>query len=484
MTERTVKSGIWVTLTNVFDRVLQLGRLVVLARILSPADFGLMGIALLTLAVLRQFSQLGIDTALIQREEENIDHYLNTAWSMKIARSVIIAAVAFLLAPYAAAFFNEPRTTDIIRVLALTPLIGGFHNPGPVYFGKDLEFHKDFVYSLSGTVANVAVAIPAALVFQNVWALVFGSLAAAVTSLLVSYVIHDYRPRPTFDFEQARELFGYGKWIFGSGIVLFLINQGDDAFVGWFLGAAALGFYQMAYRFSNAPATEITHVISRVVFPAYSKVQSEQEKLREGYLRTVQLTTVISFPAAAGIVVISPIFVEVFLGSKWLPMVLPMQVLAMWGAIRSLGATVGPLFEALGRPDVNTKLQALKLVLIAVFIYPATAMWGITGTALVIVGNSLITNPLADYFAITFVDGSYKRFVQLIGYPFIGSLVMAISVAALDMTLTFQSPFFEFLILVVSGILIYIIIIYCLERIFDYRLEPTIRLLINAMKQV
>jgi PST family polysaccharide transporter/lipopolysaccharide exporter len=157
--ERAVKSGIWVTLINVFDRILQLVKLVVLARLLAPSDFGLMGIALLTLAGLRQFSKLGIDTALIQREEDNVDEYLNTAWSMKAIRGVVIAGVAFVLAPVAAQFFNELRATDVIRVIALSPLITGLQNPGVMYLRKNLEFHKQFVYTLSSTTTNITVAI-------------------------------------------------------------------------------------------------------------------------------------------------------------------------------------------------------------------------------------------------------------------------------------------------------------------------------------
>jgi len=188
-----------------------------------------MGIALLMLAGLRQFSKLGIDTALIQREEDDVDEYLNTAWSMKAIRGVVIAGVAFVLAPVAAQFFNEPRATDIIRVIALSPLITGLQNPGVMYLRKNLEFHKQFVYTLSSIITNVTVAIGAAIVLQNVWALVYGSLAGSIMTLFVSYVIHRYRPRPEFHRVIATELFDYGKWILGSGVVLFLINQGDDA---------------------------------------------------------------------------------------------------------------------------------------------------------------------------------------------------------------------------------------------------------------
>lgn len=482
VTERAVKSGIWVTFINVFDRLLQLGKLVVLVRLLSPAEFGLMGIALLTLAGLRQFTKLGIDTALIQRKEDNVDDYLNTAWGMNVLRGIAIALVAIILAPYIAQFFDEPRAGLIIQVISISPLVLGLQNPGVMYLRKNLEFHRQFVFKLTSRTIDVMIAVAAAFVLGNVWALVYGSLAGSVATFIMSYLIHGYRPQLEFKASVARELFQYGKWILTSGIVLFLITQGDDAFVGWFIGVSALGFYQVAYRFSNAPATEITQVISSVVFPTYSKIQSDHRKLRKGYFRTVQVITLVSFPTAVGIAVVAPVFVPVFLGDQWLPMVFVMQILALWGVIRSLGATVGPLFEALGRPDVNTKIQILKLVLIAIFIYPATARWGIEGTAIVIVGNALLSNPIADYLAVKAVGGEIREFVRLLLYPAIGSLLMATAVLSVKRTLNFGSQPFEFVAMILVGVVTYLVAVIIMERQFNYGLEPTFKSVIRAMR--
>ena len=404
-----MKSGIWATSINVLDRGIQLGKVVILARLLSPADFGLMGIALLTLAVLENFTKLGIDTALIQRVERNVDEYLNTAWTMKLLRGTVLAALAIALAPHAATFFGEPRAEAIIQVIALATVLTGLKNPGVMYLRKDLEFHKQFVLTLSGTGANAVVTLALAVTFRNVWVLVAGYLVGNFVTLVVSYLVHDYRPWPEFDLGHARELFGYGKWLTASAIVLFFINQGDDGFVGWFLGASALGFYQMAYRLSNAPATEVTQVITSVVFPMYSQVQENEPRLRNGFFRTLQISTMIAFPMSTGIILVTPSFVRAFLGEQWVPMILPMQILAFWGAVRSLDSNAGPLFKAIGRPDYLTKILSLKLVLVALFIYPVTARWGVAGTAAVIVGASLVTNPILDYLCLRAVDGSFRR---------------------------------------------------------------------------
>ena len=468
LAERAVTSGVWVALTNVLDRILQLGMVLLVARLIGPDSYGVMALALVVMSALTQLSRLGIDAALIQREEADVDAYLDTAWVMQNLRSVFVAAILFVSAPAAAGFFDEPQLAPVLRVLALSPLLSGLQNPGLMYLKKDLRFDKQFVYTLSGTVFYVAVAVGYALATQSVWALVFGLVASDFVRLLVSYVVHDYRPWPRFDLEYARELFGFGKWIFASGVVLFLIMEGDDAFVGWYLGTAVVGFYQLAYRVSNAPATEVTQTISSVVFPTYAKMQSDAEDLREGFFKTVQLTTFVSFPVAVGIAAIAPTFVGTFLTEEWGPMIPLIQLLAAWGLLRSLGATTGPLFQAIGRPDVATKIQFGKLVIIAAFIVPATDLYGAVGTALVIVGNSLVfSEPVSTYLAVRVVDGSYARLLRLLAYPALASALMGVAVFGVY-TADIASGALELALLVVTGALVYATLVLALERFSGY----------------
>jgi PST family polysaccharide transporter/lipopolysaccharide exporter len=370
VTDRAVQSGAWATLSNVLGRGLQLVKLVVLANLLSPEEFGLIGIALLTLAAIRRVTKLGIDEALIQRPETDVDEYLDTAWVLRSGRGIAIAAVVVAGAPVVADVFDVPAATDVIRVMALVPLLRGVQNPGIVYFRKSLEFHKEFVYQVGRAFADASVAVAAALVLGNVWALVFGALAGVLARLSLSYLVHEYRPGLAFDRKRAREMLGFGKWITLSGALVFLINEGDDAFVGWFLSAGALGLYQVAYRLSNAPATEISHVISSVIFPTYAQLQDDESSLRRAYFRTLQLTTFVAVPSAVGIAVVAPTFVPAVLGPAWTDAVPVMQLLAVWGLMRALGATTGPLFRSVGRPDIESKIQLGKLLIIAAFIYP------------------------------------------------------------------------------------------------------------------
>ena len=479
-----LRSGIWASLANVIGRGLQFLKLGVLTWLLSPTEFGLVGYALLTLAAVRRMSTLGLDQALIEKSADDVDEFLDVAWTLRVVRGVVLAVVIYLVAPFVAGFFAAPEATDLIRGIAVIPVLKGFENPGRVYFRKRLDFDKQFVYIVGRAVAAVTVAIGAAFILGNAWALVLGDIAGRAAALVLSYAIHPYRPRPKLDREQIRDLLGYGKWITLSGIVVFLINEGDDAFVGWFVGAGALGFYQVAYRFSNAPATEITKVVSSVVFPAYSKVQDDTETLRRGFFKTVEVTTFLSFPAAVGIIAVAPTFAETFLRPKWSTetMILLFQVLAVWGLLRSLGATTGPLFQAVGKPDLATKIQMGKLVIIAALIYPATDAYGVAGTAAVIVLNSLFfSEPVAGYLAVREVDGEVSELLALVGYPLVASALMGGAVWGVRETLGLSDGILAFFALVVVGVGSYALATLALTRWFGYDLLTTIRTMTDSL---
>jgi PST family polysaccharide transporter/lipopolysaccharide exporter len=482
--EQTVKSGIWASLANGLGRGLQFLKLGALTWLLTPNEVGLVGYALLTLAALRRVSKLGIEEALIEHAEDNVDAYLDTAWTLRTLRGVGIGLLAVLAAPFVAAFVGYPRAEPLIQAMAVLPLLKGLENPGVIYFRKNLAFHREFVYKVGKAATIAVVTIAAAFVLRNAWALVIGDIAGGLVALAVSYVIHDHRPRPSLDRSKARELFGYGKWITASGLLVYLINEGDDFFVGWFIGAGALGIYQISYRFSNAPATEITHVVSSVAFPAYSKLQGDVDRLRSAFYQALTLTTVLSFPTAVGIVAVAPTFVATFLRPEWAEAARVMQILALWGLLRSLGATTGPLFQAVGRPDYATKIQFGKLLLIALLIYPATDAYGIAGTAAVIVLNSvLFSEPVASYLAVRTVDGSFRRFFRVVGFPALASAVMGLGVYGLRESFGLDEGFLAFTALVVVGVVLYVAAVGLLELLFDYEAPSVLRSVVDTAGQ-
>jgi PST family polysaccharide transporter/lipopolysaccharide exporter len=482
LAEQTVKSGIWLSLSKVSSRLLQILLLVVLARLLDPSDFGLMGIALLTIAGLKHLTNLGIDEALIQRESDDVDDYLNTVLTLEVARGLLITGAVVLAAPYIASFFGEPRATDIIRVVALSPLLMSVKNPGIIYFQKDLDFHKQTLYNASYSVSRFAVGIVWALVDPSVWALVGSYIVADVVRLLVSYLVHDYRPWPAFHRGRARELINYGKWITGGSILYYVYSQGDDAVVGWALGASALGFYQLAYQLALAPGKELSGIIRDVTFPSFSKLQDDPDRLREAFFRTLGFVTFLGFPAAVGIAVVAPSFVRTFLGAKWMPMVPAMQLLAVYGLVLTVTNTYSPVWKALDRPDYGTKLAATRVLLIALTIVPMTLWFGIEGAAATVAGITLFPMlPLDSYLLVGILDTSYRRLARELSYPAAASAVMGLCVVGVQRTLAPEAAHLEFLVSVAVGAVAYLLAVALIVTRFRWDIDRNLRTVVDSV---
>lgn len=463
LSQRVVHAGFWAFALRIADRLFGLARTVILARLLAPEDFGLFGIALLALSMLETFSETGFNAAIIQKKGD-VKPYLDTAWTVQVIRGFLLALLLLVIAPYVAMFFGEPGAASLVRALALVTVLRGLVNTGVIYFRKELEFHKEFIYMFSGTLVDLAVSIPAALILRNAWALIFGLVVGQFVRMVVSYLLHPYRPRPRLERARARELYTFGRWIFASHVLVFLLNHGDDMLLGKLLGATALGLYQMAYRLSNLPATELTHVISQVTFPVYSKLQDQLARVRQAYLQTLQVIAFISFPIAAGVAFLASDFTRVFLGGQWIPMVPAMQVLALWGLIRSISATTGPLFQGLGRPKIATILQLIRLAVLASCIFPLTTLWGMVGTAIAVVLSALCVDPFALDIARRMCRARAHEVAKVFLAPFLASGLMWAGLRGLKRLAFPVVDLFSFALLVATGAGIYLLSAALLSR--------------------
>jgi len=473
LSKKVVRGGMWVFGLRIINRSLGLIRTIILARLLAPSDFGLLGIAMLAISTLETFSQTGFQAALIQKKE-NVESYLDTAWTVSAIRGVILFLILFLSAPLVAKFFNSPQATLVIKVIAVSTLLSGFRNIGILFFQKELEFNKQFIYQLLATLVDVTIAITLAFILRSVWALVWGGLAANFVRLFMSYILHPYRPHVRLDKGEFKELFGFGRWVLGSSILIFLVTQGDDIFVGKMLGVTALGFYQMAYLISNLPATEITHVISQVTFPAYSKMQNDVKRLREAYLDVLQLTAFISIPLAGGIFILAPEFTQIFLGEKWMPMVPAMQVLVLAGLVRSIQATTGPIFLAVNRPEIEPRWQTVRLLVLIILIYPLSINWGILGTSIAVFFSTFVSTLGFCFMVLKVTKCEIQSFYKTIILPFINALFMVLILLILKNSVPL-TEIWQFILSVGAGIVSYLFVTYIFDKILDYKMRRLIK---------
>ncbi|MCF7955495.1 MAG: lipopolysaccharide biosynthesis protein [Phycisphaerae bacterium] len=474
--KRSARGGAWVFALRILTQVLSLGRYVLLMNILGVKDMGLLGIAMLLMQILDTFSNTGFNAALIQKNKK-LDSYLSTAWTIGIIRAFFLFAILFVVAPHFANWKADPEKTlltiKVIRVLGLSFLIGALGNIGIIHFQKELQFHKQFLIQIVPAFISIIVTVVLVLIYKSIWSLVIGRISANIFRCVFSYSMHPFRPKFQIDTYKAKEMWHFGKWEFCSTILGFILTDGDDFYVLAAIGSGALALYQAAYRYSNIPATEITNVISQVSFPAYSKLQNDIPRIRQAYLKIFGLTSFLSIPVSGMIFILTPFFVKLCFQVSWWPMIPAMQVLALKGLVRSLGATRGPLFQALGLPGITTKLHIIRVLLMAILIYPLTSRWGILGTAWCITIIGVIMQPFGVYLSVKVLKSSFYEILKPAFIPSVGTLSMLL-IMWLVGRIYGEINLISFVPIAIIGIVVYLLTIYIMDMVFGHGFKKNI----------
>jgi O-antigen/teichoic acid export membrane protein len=380
LTARVIRGGAWMLALNMSGRVVTAVRLLVLARLVAPLDFGLVGMALAVTTLLEAFSATGVQLALIQRRDRSRALF-DTAWTVGLIRGAVLGLALVAAAPAVGAFFGSAELVPVVRAMALVPLLRGLTNIGVVELRRELNLRPYYLLHTAGVVADVCVAVPLALAGGSAWALVAGWLALTATRVVLSYVLHPYRPRPRLDPRHLRELFGFGRWVSVAAAIDWLLTDGVLVIVGKLFGIHVLGLYQMAWRLASLPTTEMTSVVGGVSLPAYAELQDSPGRLQRAYLRVLAVVALVAVPIGIGIVAYADELVRLLLGARWSDAVPILRALAVFGLLRTLAATVTPLLEGTGRSRRQAAIAGIEVLALAVLLVPLTRWWGPVGVA-------------------------------------------------------------------------------------------------------
>lgn len=377
-------------------RVLAFIKILILARILSPNEFGLFGIAMLFLSLLEIISETGINIFLIQ-EGEDIDSFIDTAWIVSILRGTLIALVLFLLAPVISHFFNSPQSLNVIYLISIAPFIRGFINPSIVKFQKNLLFAKEFVFRLLIYFLDASVAIIVALITHSAISLVYGLLAGAIFEVIVSHLFVKPKPKLKFIKDKLRLIINRGKWITFAGIFNYLFENIDDAVVGRLLNTTYLGTYQMAYKVSSLPMTEVSDVIQKVTFPVYTKIAGDKERLKKAFIKSLLATSIAVLPIGLILFFFSQEVVLILLGPKWLSVVPVIKALSFFGVVRAITETTYPLFLSLKKQNYVSLITLFSILGLIITIFPLVKNFDIVGAGISSLIGALFAIPITIY---------------------------------------------------------------------------------------
>ncbi len=393
----TLKGLSWMGGLRGTTRALAFIKILILARILSPSEFGLFGIAVLFLSLLEIISETGVNIFLIQ-EEDDIDSFIDTAWIVSIVRGILIALVLFCFSPAISRFFNSPQSLNVLLLISLAPLIRGFINPAVVKFQKNLLFAKEFIFRFLIYFLDASVAIIVALITHSAISLVYGLLAGAVFEVCASHIFIKPRPKLRFVKDKLKLIIKRGKWVTFAGTFNYLFENIDDAVVGRLLNTAYLGTYQMAYKVSSLPMTEVSDVIQKVTFPVYTKIAEDKERLKKAFIKSLFATILLVLPIGLILFFFSREAVLILLGPKWLSVVPVIKVLSFFGVVRSITETTYPLFLSLKKQNYVSAITLFSILGLAITIFPLVKNFDIVGAGISSLTGALFAIPITVYF--------------------------------------------------------------------------------------
>lgn len=397
--KKTAAKGVsWITFLRILTRGMTFVKFAILGRLLTPLEFGYFGIASLVLSFLEILTETGINIFLVQQKGE-IREYVNSAWVVSIIRGAVISLVIVISAPIVTAFFSAPDAYSLILLISLVPLIRGFINPAIITFQKELMFGKEFQIRTLLFFIDTVVTIALALITKSASSFVFGLIASAFIEVLLSYLLIKPWPKLVFEANKVKHIISRGWWVTITGIFSYFADNGDNIAVGRILGSSPLGIYQMAYKFSTLPISEITNVVNQVIFPVYSKFSDDKKRLSNAFLKVTILSSIVSLLLGLLIFLFADVIVNIVLGDQWTAAIPAIRILSIYGILRTIFGNFAPLFLSVHRQDYVAKMTFFRTLALAVLIIPLVNMYGMVGAGVAMLISIIIEVPVILFFA-------------------------------------------------------------------------------------
>ena len=339
-----VKGVAWVGLGRATYVIISFVSTIILARLLTPDDFGIVAIASAAAAVVAVMADLPLSKAVIHHDQPEAEHF-HTIWTFGLIKAVAMVVLIGGSAPFVADFYGDERVTGLLIALSFSAALGSLQNPVLALFERDLVFWQTIALSLADRVANFVVSISVAYIYRSYWAIVLGILAASLVRLILSYVFRAYRPR--LSLSKARELMSFSIWLTLGSWVQALNSKADPLVVGYFVRTNQLGIYSMSQRLASMTVGQIQSPIAMVLFPTLARMKHDPARLRSAYLRVQSVFCTVAFPVGVGFAVLADPIVRLVLGPQWIPTIPIVQAFILMQAANAV-QHVGPIAMATG----------------------------------------------------------------------------------------------------------------------------------------
>lgn len=472
VTRKAGRGIAWNFLAYGFSKFTLLLTTSILARLLTKNDFGLVAVAVIAINYLSVIKDLGLGLALIQRRED-VDTAANTVFTVNLMLGAALSAIAFLIAPWVAVYFNDPMVTPVLRWLGSSFFINALGAVHIIRLMRELDYRRKFIPDMGNALVKSAASIGLALAGFGVWALVFGQVLGVLASVMLVWIVMPWRPRFALDGKIVATLSKFGAPVLGEDILTAIVENIDYIVAGRIFGVQQLSIYTLAYRLPEMFLIGNLWVMSGVAFPIFSSIQDKPDEIRRGLLASIRFVQLFAVPAAWGLFIAADPIVRVLFGDQWLDAIPVLRVLAMYAWVYSIGYHVGDIYKAIGRPDIPLRLTTFALIVVipAILIGSRFGLVGIAcGHLITILIRQAVSLTVATRFVkVTIVD-IFKEFKPAVQ----GGLAMLAAVAtALELAAGFN-PFAQLVLVVCAGAAGYLGVLWFTERESLMRLFRTV----------
>jgi O-antigen/teichoic acid export membrane protein len=440
-----------------------------LARLLSPADFGLVGMALLVITAFDILRDFGIGSALIQRTRDEAAA-ANMAFVLSTGIGVVLFAANWVLAPLATQFFqtSSPQEgellTWLVRVLGFSLLFSSLGSTQDALLQKQLDYRSRVLPEVGRTGIKGLISVGLALTGWGVWSLVLGQVVGEACATGLLWMVSRWRPSFRLDFALLRPITSYGTQIMLVGGLGWLVSDVDYLIIGRLLGDVSLGIYTLAFRIPELIVKNLAQAVSTVAFPVAVKLQEDRAALREAYLDLQHYMLLILAPLGLGLCAVTPALMRLLFGAKWEAAIPVMQLLSVYMVMGGIGHWPGVVYKAVGRPDILSRLAVLRLIMLVPVLWWAASAYGIIGVGwgqvIVRVAGIIIEMAVVARFINVKVTTNLRR----IWPPIAASLVMVVAVRAVFLLDPAESSALFLALSIVVGGLTYLAAAWLLDR--------------------
>ena len=420
--QKTVKGVAWTSLNKVLDLGFGFVIGVILARLLSPSDYGLLAMIAVFNAIAFAFLDSGFGNALIRKPDLNEDDN-TTAFLFNLVAGVVLFGVIWFIAPWVSAFYNKPILTPLLRAEGSLLIVASFKIVQNTQLTRALNFKAKMIIRIVSSVSGGVIGIIAAYSGLGVWALVAMHIADALISLVLLWVISPWRPRGKWSKRSFNYLWGYGSKLLASGLLDTVYSNIYPIVIGKFYSAADLGQYSRAKGYAYLPSQSLTGVIQQVTFPVLSQIQDDDQRLGNNYRRMLRFTVFIVFPIMIGMAALAYPLVVSLVTDKWAQCVPYLQIIclaSMWYPVHAINLS---LLQVKGRSDLFLRLEIIKkaIVTIAVFV---CVPFGIMGICIGSVCTSIICLAINTYYTGKLINVGFVRQMMDMTPTLLASLAM------------------------------------------------------------